>query len=85
MFKNTDADKIELPNGYVFYREDFTHKDADGTQGSTWLGYMLRNGILRTRAIGKSYTQLNVDNFGIVDKNQEIGIEKKDVIKSVEK
>lgn len=85
MFKNTDADKIELPNGYVFYREDFTHKNADGTQGSTWLGYMLRNGILRTRAIGKSYTQLNVDNFGIVDKNQEIGIDKKDVVKSVEK
>ena len=85
IFKNTDADKIELPNGYVFYREDFTHKNADDTQGSTWLGYMLRNGILRTRAIGKSYTQLNVDNFGIVDKNQEIGIEKKDVVKSVEK
>ena len=79
-FKNTSANSITLPNGYVFTREDFTHQNTDGSRGSTWLGYMLRNNILQTRAIGKSYTQLNIDNFGVVDKNQEVSTTKQAVV-----
>lgn len=82
-FKNTNASSITLPNGYVFTREDFTHQNNDGSKGSTWLGYMLRNNILQTRAIGRSYTQLNIDNFGVVDKNQEINTTKQAVVKQV--
>lgn len=82
-FKNTSANSITLPNGYVFTREDFTHQNTDGSRGSTWLGYMLRNNILQTRAIGKSYTQLNIDNFGVVDKNQEVSTTKQAVVEQV--
>lgn len=82
-FKNTNASSITLPNGYVFTREDFTHQNNDGSKGSTWLGYMLRNNILQTRAIGRSYTQLNIDNFGVVDKNQEVNTTKQAVVKQV--
>ena len=82
-FKNTNASSITLPNGYVFTREDFTHQNNDGSKGSTWLGYMLRNNILQTRAIGRSYTQLNIDNFGVIDKNQEINTTKQAVVKQV--
>ena len=82
-FKNTNANSITLPNGYVFTREDFTHQNTDGSRGSTWLGYMLRNNILQTRAIGKSYTQLNIDNFGVVDKNQEVSTTKQAVVEQV--
>ena len=82
-FKNTSVNSITLPNGYVFTREDFTHQNTDGSRGSTWLGYMLRNNILQTRAIGRSYTQLNIDNFGVVNKNQEISTTKQAVVEQV--
>jgi hypothetical protein len=43
---------MQLTNGLVFSIEDFTHKnnDPDAQDGSTWLGYMLRNGLLGSSA-----------------------------------
>lgn len=82
-FMNSSVDTITLPNGYIFTRDDFTHQNSNGTKGSTWLGYMLRNGILKTRAIGKSYKQLNIDNFGVTDKNSTINTETKSVVESI--
>lgn len=68
--QNSNADSVILPNGMVFTRDDFEHKNADGTIGSTYLGTMLRNGTIGTRAIGKRYTTLNIRNLVLVDKNQ---------------
>lgn len=53
-FALTDTDTVTLPNGLVISREDITHREP-GQVGSTWLGYFMRNGILATRAFGKSY------------------------------
>jgi len=46
---------VILPNGLVLTRTDFTHQNSDGSYGSTWLGYLLRNSILGTRAINRRY------------------------------
>ncbi len=69
--KNSGSDVIELPNGIVFTKEDFVHKNSDGSFGTTWLGYMLRNNLLYTTAIGKSYKQIYVDGFKVINKNDE--------------
>lgn len=68
--QNTNANSVTLPNGMLFTRDDFEHKNADGTIGSTYLGTMLRNGTIGTRAVGRRYTALNIRNLVLVDKNQ---------------
>lgn len=65
---NKSINEVTLPNGLTFSREDFEHENQDGTYGSTYLGYLLRNRILCTKAVGRGATQLYVDNFKIVDK-----------------
>lgn len=55
-------DKVELPNGLVFTREDFTH---DG-KGTTGLGYMLRNGYLMSYASKLEPPTVYVDNVELV-------------------
>lgn len=74
---NPSTQTITLPNGFVINREDFTHKNNDGSTGSTWLGYLLRNNLLVTRATSKSYRQVNIDNLTLVDKNHPIQMETK--------
>ena len=54
-FKFGNINSIELPNGIVFTKDDFLHKNPDGSYGTTWLGYMMRNNLLYTTAVGKSY------------------------------
>jgi hypothetical protein len=66
---------IVLPNGFVLSKEDFTHRNANGTQGSTWLGYLLRNGILGTRATSRGYKQVNIDDLALVSKDSPIQID----------
>lgn len=67
-FLNTSANEIELPNGLVMTRDDFTHQNANSV-GSTWLGCMLRKGLLVTKAIGQSYTQVNITSCELVNEN----------------
>lgn len=57
-----NIDKVELPNGLTFTREDFTH---DG-KGTTGLGYMLRNGYLMSYAAKLEPPTVYVDNVELV-------------------
>ena len=59
---NPSLDKVELPNGLTFTREDFTH---DG-KGTTGLGYMLRNGYLMSYAAKLEPPTVYVDNVELV-------------------
>ena len=59
---NPSLDKVELPNGLMFTREDFTH---DG-KGTTGLGYMLRNGYLMSYAAKLDPPTVYVDNVELV-------------------
>lgn len=65
-FLNTSANEIELPNGLVMTRDDFTHQNGTSV-GSTWLGCMLRKGLLVTKAVGQSYTQVNIASCELVN------------------
>lgn len=71
LFRNKGVNEVVLPNGIKLTRDDFVHQNADGSIGSTWLGYMMRNGLLYTTAVGKSYKQIYVDNFKIVNKQDD--------------
>lgn len=64
---NPSLDKVELPNGLVFTREDFTH---DG-KGTTGLGYMLRNGYLMSYAAKLEPPTVYVDNVELVQDNPD--------------
>lgn len=57
-----NLDKVELPNGLTFTREDFTH---DG-KGTTGLGYMLRNGYLMSYTAKLEPPTVYVDNVELV-------------------
>lgn len=59
---NPNLNKVELPNGLTFTREDFTH---DG-KGTTGLGYMLRNGYLMSYAAKLEPPTVYVDNVELV-------------------
>lgn len=70
LFGQSSQDKMQLTNGLVFDKEDFTHKNT-GTNvqdGSTWLGYMLRNGLLGTSAYKMGYKELRISNIRVVPK-----------------
>ena len=60
---------VTLPNGFKFTLDDFEH---DG-KGSTMLGYMMRNGIVHTRATGTGYKQINFGNPVLVHKDNVPG------------
>lgn len=59
---NPNLDKVELPNGLTFTREDFTH---DG-KGTTGLGYMLRNGYLMSYAAKLEPPTVYIDNVELM-------------------
>lgn len=62
-----NLDKVELPNGLTFTREDFTH---DG-KGTTGLGYMLRNGYLMSYAAKLEPPTVYIDNVELVQDNPD--------------
>lgn len=63
-------DSVALPNGIVLKRDDITHQNSDGSYGSTWLGFMLRNGLIGTNAYGTGLKQLNIFDPKLVKKSQ---------------
>ena len=69
---SNDKQHITLPNGLSFNRDDITHKNDDGTIGSTYLGYLIRNGIIYTRAKSLGYRQINISNLRLEDKVKPI-------------
>jgi hypothetical protein len=73
LFGQSSQQKMQLTNGLVFDKEDFTHHNTEpGSQdGSTWFGYMLRNGLLGSSAKRLGYKELRLDNLRVVLKNSE--------------
>ena len=76
LFGQSAQDKMQLTNGLVFEKDDFVHKNAGQNvqDGSTWLGYMLRNNLLGTSAYKMGYKELRISNIRVVPKG--IGEEK---------
>lgn len=66
-----NLDKVELPNGLTFTREDFTH---DG-KGTTGLGYMLRNGYLMSYAAKLDPPTVYVDNVELVQDHPDESVQ----------
>lgn len=62
LLKRSGKNEIQLPNGLTFTVDDFEH---DG-HGSTVLGYMFRNNLLGTSAIGRGYRQLYIKDIKLV-------------------
>jgi hypothetical protein len=71
--------KIQLSNGLVFDIDDFTHKnnDPNAQDGSTWLGYMLRNNMLGSSARTLGYKELRISNLRVLP----IGFEQQKTVK----
>ena len=62
LLKRSGKNEIQLPNGLTFTVDDFEH---DG-HGSTVLGYMFRNNLLGTSAVGRGYRQLYIKDIKLV-------------------
>lgn len=58
---------VTMPNGMTFTEDDFTHSNNDGSQGSTGLGYFIRNGMLKTGAKGVASSTIYVSDPVLVD------------------
>jgi hypothetical protein len=65
-----DKNTVTLPNGFVINRDDVVHQNKDNSRGSTWLGYLLRNGYIGTRATKLGYKQLNISDPILVRQEQ---------------
>ena len=61
--QDSSLQKVELPNGLTFEREDFMHDNGKGTTG---LGYLLRNGYLMSAASKLNPPVVYVDNVQLV-------------------
>lgn len=81
LFDSGEYKKLQLTNGLVFDKEDFTHNGV----GSTWLGYMLRNNMLGSSATSLGYKELRIDNIRVVLKGSEEQRTIKQEIKQAEK
>lgn len=62
------AQYVDLPIGIRITADDMVHQNPIGANGTTWLGYMLRNGLLYTRAVGDSYREINISNLRLEHK-----------------
>ena len=67
-------DKVELPNGFIISRDDVTHQNQDGSSGSTFLGYLLRNNIIGTGAVNVGAIQVSFDNVRVLPKNRDAAV-----------
>ncbi len=60
---DSSLQKVDLPNGLTFEREDFMHDNGRGTTG---LGYLLRNGYLVSAAAKLNPPVIYVDDVQLV-------------------
>lgn len=65
------AKYVDLPIGVRITEDDIVHQNENHANGTTWLGYLLRNGFLQTRAIGENYKQINISNLRLETKADE--------------
>ena len=56
-----------MSNGYTITLDDIVHKnnEPDSQDGSTWLGYMLRNNYLGSSAKAVSHKEIRINNIGV--------------------
>jgi hypothetical protein len=73
LFSNNQQTKMQLTNGLIFDKEDFIHHNEgfNVQDGSTWLGYMMRNNLLGTSAEKLGYKELRISNLRVVPKGFE--------------
>lgn len=67
--EDSNIQEIRLPVGITFTRDDFMHKNSNGSVGSTLLGHYFRNGIIGTNVEKYAVTYLHIDNVRLVDDN----------------
>lgn len=68
---NPGAQSYKLPNGLVINRSDFRSVENNAQFGTTWLGYLIRNGLVTSTANMEGYRQLNIQNVQLVKKQEE--------------
>lgn len=61
--KNKSLNTITLPNGFVISRSDISSPENNAPEGTTFMGYLMRNGYITSRAYDESYRQLNISNL----------------------
>ena len=64
-------DSVTLPNGLTFTKDDVSHKNADESIGSTWLGYLMRNTLVGTSAVAKRHVEIYIDDVKLVKKDSD--------------
>ena len=61
--KDKSLNTITLPNGFAISRSDISSPENNAPEGTTFMGYLMRNGYITSRAYDESYRQLNISNL----------------------
>lgn len=69
-FTHSDINEITLPNGLKFKRDDFMSQQK-GMTGSTYLGYLFRNGIIGTNAVAVDGRYIEVEYVTLVNSKDD--------------
>ena len=53
--KDKSLNTITLPNGFAISRSDISSPENNAPEGTTFMGYLMRNGYITSRAYDESY------------------------------